>query len=336
MFPNGNGVMIMDHIRIGNVLIEKTAVLAPMASVADRAYRVLNREFGAAMTVSEMISAKGLCYNDRKTEELCRIVSEERPCALQLFGSEPEFIAKAVDICMRFEPDIFDINMGCPVPKVAGNGSGSALMKDIPLAAEIVSAAKERAKGIPVTVKIRKGWDENSVNAVEFAKAMETAGADAIAIHGRTKNQMYSGKADWEIIKAVKAAVSVPVIGNGDVACLKDCLEMYEQTGCDLVMIGRASYGNPWIFKEINSYFHGESFTPPTLDEQMEIMLYHLRLILKSKPENVGMREARKHAAWYMKSLYGAAGFRARCYSLESYDDAVRLANEFLELQSKK
>lgn len=324
----------MDHITIGNVKIKKTAALAPMASVADRAYRTINREFGASYTVSELISAKGLCYNDRKTEELCKVTDGERPCALQLFGSEPEFMEKAVKICMQYKPDILDINMGCPVPKVAGNGSGSALMKDIVLAAEITDAAV-KASDVPVTVKIRKGWDGEHVNAPEFAAAMEKAGASAIAVHGRTRDQMYSGRSDIEIIKAVKEAVSVPVIGNGDVASLADCLHMYEYTGCDLVMIGRASYGNPWIFKEIDSYFEGKDFTPPDLDERLETMLYHIRLALSDKPERIAMQEARKHSAWYLTGMYGAASFRAKCYELSSYADAVALADEFRELQKR-
>lgn len=325
----------MEYISIGNVKIKKTAALAPMASVADRAYRTLCREYGACYTVSELISAKGLCYQDTKTAELCTVTDNERPMALQLFGSEPDFIERAVEKCMTYKPDILDLNMGCPVPKVVNNNSGSALMKDIKLAASLVRAAK-RASDVPVTVKFRKGWNGESVNAVEFAKAMEDAGADALAVHGRTRDQMYSGKADWDIITQVKKAVSVPVIGNGDVTTLGDCLAMYEQTGCDLVMIGRATYGNPFIFREIDSYFEGTPYTPPTIEERMEVMLYHIRLILSQKEdgsEERAMKEARKHASWYMKGLYGAASFRAKCYSLETYEDAQRLAEEFLALQ---
>ena len=322
----------MEYVKIGNVEIKKTAVLAPMASVADRAYRILNREFGASYTVSELISSKGLCYSDRKTEELCKITEKERPCALQLFGNEPEFMAKAVKIIEKYEPDIIDINMGCPVPKVAGNGSGAALMKDIALSAEIVRAVKAESK-VPVTVKIRKGWDEDHVNAVEFAVAMEEAGADAVTVHGRTRNQMYSGKSDMNIIKEVKNAVSIPVIGNGDIASLDDALRMYDYTGCDLVMIGRATYGNPWIFKEIDSYFEGKPFTPPDLETRLETMLYHLRLAMSDKPEHIAIQEARKHFAWYLTGMYGAASFRARCYSLSDYEDAVKLTEDFRKLQ---
>ena len=325
----------MEYLKIANVKIKKTAALAPMAGVADRAYRIINREFGACYTVSELISAKGLCYNDRKTEELCRITERERPCALQLFGSEPEFIAKAVKICNQFNPDILDINMGCPVPKVSGNGSGCALMKDTVLACEILKAAVSESH-VPVTVKIRKGWDEEHINAVEFAMAMEKAGASAITVHGRTKTQMYSGKSDINIIKAVKENVSVPVIGNGDVASLEDCLNMYRFTGCDLVMIGRASYGNPWLFKEIESYFENQKFIGPDIDKRIDTMLYHIRLALEDKPEHIAMREARKHAAWYLTGMYGSAAFRARCYSLSDYSDAVALAEEFRILQLKR
>ena len=228
----------MEYIDIGGVKIEKTAALAPMASVADKSYRLLCREFGAAYMVSEMISSKGLCYGDRKTGELCEIEPQERPYALQIFGEDPYYMGKAAYLLGEYKPDIIDINMGCPVPKIVGNGSGSALMKDIPRAVEIARETVKNA-GCPVTVKFRAGWDDTSINAVEFAKALEQTGVAAMAVHGRTRAQFYSGEADREIIRQVKQAVSVPVFGNGDVTDGESCKQMYEQTGCDLVMIGR-------------------------------------------------------------------------------------------------
>ncbi len=327
----------MEYIKIGNVKIEKTAALAPMASVADRAYRMMCREYGSAYVVSEMVSAKGLCYSDRKTNELCTVTEKERPMAVQIFGSEPEFMEKAVEIVSRYNPNIIDINMGCPVPKVVGIGCGCSLMRDIKLAYEVAKATVKAAK-VPVTVKFRKGWDDNCVNAVEFAKAMESAGVAAIAVHGRTREQFYTGKADWKIISEVKKSVTIPVIGNGDVTDLKSCLEMYEQTGCDLVMIGRGSYGNPFVFKEIASYFNGKEYTPPDLEERMSTMLRHIRLIIEisEKPTEMAIREARKHAAWYMNGFYGSAKFRARCYNLSSYAEAESLAEEFINLQKNR
>lgn len=322
-------------INIGNVSIKKTAVLAPMASVADRAYRLMCKKYGASYLVSEMVSAKGICYSDKKTSALCTVTDEERPMAVQLFGSEPDFMAEAVKIVLQYNPDIIDINMGCPVPKVVNTGAGSALMKDIKLASQITESAVKSAEGTPVTVKIRSGWDSEHINAVEMSKALENSGASAIAVHGRTREQFYSGKADWNIIKQVKESVSIPVIGNGDVTDLDSCIEMYKNTGCDLVMIGRETYGNPFIFDAIDSYFKGETYTPPDVSEKMRVMLEHIRLILSmsEKSEELAMHEARKHTAWYMNGYYGSAKFRGRCYQLSSYAEAEALAEEFINLQ---
>ena len=262
-----------EYINIGKVKIKRTAALAPMAGVADRAYRLMCIKYGAAYVVSEMVSAKGICYSDRKTAELCTVTDGERPMAVQLFGNEPEFMEKAVNIVLEYKPDIIDINMGCPVPKVVNTGAGSAVMKNPELAGKITAAAVRAAGDVPVTVKIRSGWDKNSINAPEVAKYAEDAGAAAVAVHGRSREQFYSGTADINIIKAVRNAVSIPVIGNGDVNNAESCMKMYRETGCDLVMIGRGSYGNPFIFREIESCLSGKEYIPPSLDEKMNVML---------------------------------------------------------------
>lgn len=321
---------IMNTINIGNVKIEKTAALAPMASVADKAYRLMCKEFGAAYLVSEMISSKGLCFGDKKTARLCEIEEQERPMALQLFGEEPVYMGKAAYMLNQYEPDIIDINMGCPVPKIVGNGSGSALMKSPKTAYEIAKAVVESA-GCPVTVKIRAGWDNDSINAPELAKMLEQAGVSAIAVHGRTRTQFYSGEADWEIIKKVKQSVKIPVIGNGDVKTAQDCKRMYEQTGCDLVMVGRGSYGRPWIFKEINRYLKtGELLSEISLQEKMEITLRHAKLLCRYKGEKQGMKEMRKNVAWYVKGLPGSAKIRGECGNISAYSDLERTADIIL------
>ncbi len=325
----------MDYIYIGGVRIEKTAALAPMASVADTAYRTVAKEFGAAYCVGEMASCKGLCYSGEKTEELLRVSDFERPMAVQLFGAEPEFMAKAVKIAERFRPDIIDINAGCPMPKIVNGGAGSALMKTPRLFGELVKAAAE-STDIPVTVKIRKGWDNSSVNAVEMAVIAQQNGAAAVAVHGRTKEQLYSGKADWDIIRLVKQAVSIPVIGNGDVDSVESCKAMYDYTGCDLVMIGRGSYGRPWLFGQIRDFFEGKTpRSEPSIEEKMEIMRRHIMLLVDDKGERTGMREARRQAAWYIKGISGAAGFRNRFGTMNTLSDLDALIEEILQKQSR-
>lgn len=308
-------------MKIRDIEFKDIAFLAPMAGVTDMAFRELCTSFGAAYTVTEMVSSKGLVMGDKKSAMLLTLGKEEKTAGAQIFGDDPDIMAKAAVKCLAFSPSIIDINMGCPAPKVAMNGGGASLMKDPQLAGRIVRAVRDSVD-IPVTVKIRKGWDDSCVNAVELAKILEANGADAVAIHGRTRQQMYSGKVDLDIIRAVKKAVRIPVIGNGDITDIVSAANMLEYTGCDAVMIGRGAFGNPWLFRQINAYLDsGIVIPPPSLEEKMTVMLRHIAKMVEYKGEYTAMREARRHAAYYTKGLRGGAKFRAQMSSLETYDD---------------
>lgn len=315
-------------MKIGNLEIKGLVALAPMASVGDRAFREICMRFGSAYTVSEMISSKGVIYKNKNTSELLSNKKSEIPFSVQLFGNEPTTMANAAIEIMKTEPDMIDINMGCPVPKVCANGCGSALMKTPKLCGEIVKAVKS-AVDVPVTVKIRKGWDDNSVNAVEVAKICEDNGADAVAVHARTRQDMYSPGIDLDIIKKVKQELSIPVIGNGDIIDEQSAVKMLEYTGCDMLMIGRGALGNPWIFSRLNAYLnHGVIIPKETISQKIDIMLKHIKLLCEYKGEYHGMLESRKHVAWYFKGLKNAAAFRNEAGYLESFDQLIELSKK--------
>ncbi len=319
-------------IRIGKVQIDGIAALAPMAGVADRAFRELCMGYGASYCIGEMASAKGLVLGDRKSDELIVTAPQERPMAIQLFGDDPQIIAQAAEKSLRFTPDIIDINMGCPTPKITGNGTGSALMKKPQLCGEIVRAVSAVAGDIPVTVKMRLGWDSESMNFLDVARICEEAGCKAISLHARTRAQMYAPSADWSKIAELKKNVSVPVIGNGDIFCADDAMRMLEQTGCDMVMVGRGALGNPWIFRAINSlYNHSAPLPEPGIYEKMLVMKKHIDKLVEYKGEYVGMREARKHTAWYLKGFRGAARLRGECAKLNRPEDMDGLIKKILE-----
>ncbi len=303
-------------LKIGGLELENNIFLAPMAGITDKPFREICRGFGAGMVYSEMISAKGLHYNDKKTAELMDM-SGENPCAIQIFGSEPELMAEIIPKVMEYKPDVIDINMGCPAPKIVNNGDGSALMKTPELMGRIMRAVSE-ASPVPVTAKIRKGWEED--NSLECAKLLEENGAAAVAVHGRTRCEFYSGKADWDVIKTIKRELSVPVIGNGDIFCAEDAVRMFEYTGCDAVMVARGAEGNPWIFAQINELIKtGCVKTSPSPAERLDQALEHTRRLVAEKGESRGMKEARKHIAWYIKGMRGASRLKTEIFRIGDY-----------------
>lgn len=322
-------------MKIGTIELEGHAALAPMAGVADRAMRELCMEFGAGYCVSEMVSSKGIAYNSKKSAELMEISDTERPCVVQIFGTEPDTMADAARFALRYRPEVIDINMGCPAPKIAGSGSGAALMRNPALCGRIVQAVS-RAVDIPVTVKIRAGFDKDHLNAVEVAKIAEQNGAQAVTVHGRTKEQFYAPPVDYDIIREVKRALSIPVIGNGDIVGAKSAQFVMEYTGCDYLMVGRGALGNPWVFREINEYFDkGIIIDPPTLDEKCDILLRHIKSAVEYKGEYVGMREARKHTAYYLKGFKNAAKLRNLAFSMETLSDLEELIGEIRKSNCK-
>lgn len=319
---------IIRTLQIGNVTLENNLILAPMAGVSDLPFRLLCREQGAGLVCMEMVSAKAILYKNRNTEELLTIDSKEHPVSLQLFGSDPDIISEIAKQIEERPFDILDLNMGCPVPKVVNNGDGSALMKNPWLAGEIIEKTARAIKK-PLTVKIRKGFDDAHVNAVELAHIAQESGAAAVAVHGRTREQYYAGHADWDIIRQVKEAVSIPVIGNGDIRTPEDVAAMAEQTGCDGYMIARGAEGNPWIFRQILHYFDtGEHLARPDFSEVTEMLLRHAKMQIDCKGDYTGIREIRKHAAWYTAGYRNSSKLRGRINEVENYEQLEALFRE--------
>ena len=322
--------MYLHKLKIGNVELENNLILAPMAGVTNLPFRIVCKDYGAGMVCTEMASAKAMFHNDQKTKRLFNTEGEKRPISFQVFGSELESMAYAVKYMSDFA-DIIDINMGCPAPKVVKNGDGSKLLLDLKKAQEIIETAVKNSK-VPVTVKFRKGWDKENIVAVNIAQIAEQAGASAVTIHGRTRSEFYTGKADWDIIKKVKQSVNIPVIGNGDIVDEESALQMFEQTGVDGIMIGRGSFGNPWIFRNIKHYLEtGEKLPQPTNNEKLEVMEKHIELAVKEKGEDVAIKELRKHIAWYTKNLKNSSEFRNSINKVEKKEELIRKLEEYFK-----
>ena len=318
-------------MKIGNVNLDNEVFLTPMAGVTDLPFRLICKEKGCGMLYTEMINAKALCYDDENTKKMLKIEDEEHPIAVQIFGSDPEYMGKAAAIMNQYPNEILDINMGCPAPKVIKNGDGSALMRNPKLAAEVLKAVVKNSEK-PVTLKIRKGWDDDSVNAVEIAKIAEECGISALAIHGRTREQFYSGKADWDIIAEIKQSINIPVIGNGDVFEVQDAVNMLEKTKCDAIMIGRGAQGNPWIFKRINHYMRtGEILPEPTLEEKITTAIKHMNLAVAEHGDYVAVREMRKHIGWYLKGLKNSARYRDQINKITDYKEVIAMLEEYMQ-----
>ena len=309
--------------------VENEVFLAPMAGVTDLPFRLICKELGCGLLYTEMINAKALCYDDKNRKKMLNILDEEHPVAVQIFGSEPEFMGKATQILNDYPNEILDINMGCPAPKVVKNGDGSALMRNPKLAGQVLDQVVKNSKK-PVTLKIRKGWDDNSINALEIAKIAEDCGICAITIHGRTREQYYSGQADWDIIGEVKSQISIPVIGNGDVTSVEDAIRIKDHTGCDAIMIGRGAQGNPWIFKRIDHYMKtGQLLDPPSKDEKIDIAIKHMGLAIKEHGEYVAVREMRKHIGWYLKGMKHSARFRDQINHIVTAKEVIDTLNQY-------
>lgn len=320
----------MFAMNIKNVAIKGYAALAPMAGVADRAMREICALYGAGFTVGELTSARGVVQGDKKSANLLQCFDSDSICASQLFGRDPEIMAKAALQAEEFNPDFIDINMGCPAPKVSGHGGGSALMKEPILAQKIVQEVV-RAANVPITVKIRSGWDDDNLNAVELAKRCEAVGAAAITVHGRTRKQMYAPPVNYDIIRDVKNAVKIPVIGNGDITDAQSAKFMYEYTGCDYIMVGRGAQGNPFVFDEINAFFEGRDYVPPTLKQRFDVCFKQIELMHKYKEPRTAILESRKHTAWYLTGLKGAAALRKMCGEISSLHDIELIFEKALE-----